>query len=532
MFDIIIKHGTILDGTGGREFSGDVGIRDDEITAIGDLSGEQAERVINAKGCAVAPGFVDVDNHSDTYWRMFLDPDMESLVRQGITTIIGGSCGASLAPLTDRSMIQSIQKWTDIRNLNLNWLSTKEFLEEVESRKLALNFGTLLGHGTLRRGFVRDESRPLYSPELSGMEKMLKLALREGALGMSLGLTYVHGRHATEHELSALAQIVGKFGGICTTHLRDEGAELPKAIEEVIAMAKLSGVRLHISHLKAVGRRHWENMERALYLLEASDSEGIDVSFDVYPYQSTSSVLYTLLPTWATEGGKRMILERLRDTSSRIEIIHELKEQGIDYSRAFIMSSALDKMLMRTNVLEMAEAEGKSPEEVLLDVVVASDNRARISLDAIGEENMEKAIRHPFSIISSNGAGYSLELVKTNEGVHPRSFGAFPRVLSKYVREKKLLGWEEAIHKMTGKPAKKFGVPRRGTIARGNFADLIVFREEQIADRATVENPYQYPSGIDWVIVNGRVALENGRYLGARSGRVVTRESHWSDRWK
>lgn len=531
MYDIIIKNGSILDGTGGREFLGDIGIREGLVATIGNLNGERAEKTIDAKGCYVTPGFVDINNHSDTYWQIFLNPDLESLVRQGITTIVGGNCGSSLAPLTDQSMLSSIQKWTDIRNLNLNWLSTREFLEEVERRALSVNFATLLGHGTLRRGFVHDESRPLRTAELASMEKMLKQSLHEGSFGMSLGLAYVHGRHATEHELSALARVVGKYGGFCTAHVRSEGKELPEAVAEAITMARSSGVRLHISHLKAVGRRYWELMERALYLLDASDSEGVDVSFDIYPYRSTATVLYTILPTWITDGGKKMMFERLRNPAIRLEALHDLKEEHIDYSSAVLSVSSLNKMIVRTNVLDMAHAEGKSPEDVIFDVLLASDDRAIVSLDALSEENIEKGLRHPFSIISTNGTGYPLQHAETREAIHPRCFGAFPRVLFRYVRERKLLGWEEAIHKMTGKPAAKAGIEKRGTIAVGNHADIVVINPNEVEDHATSENPYQYPSGIPFVIVNGKMAVESGEYTGNRSGTVLRREGGFMERF-
>ncbi len=531
MYDIIIKNGMILDGTGAREFAGDVGVKEGMITDIGNLNGERAEKVIDAKGHYVAPGFVDIDNHSDTHWQIFLNPDLESLIRQGVTTIVGGNCGSSLAPLVDKSMLSSIQKWTDIRNLNLNWLSTREFLEEIEQRPLSVNFATLLGHGTLRRGFVHDESRPLRAAELSGMAKMLRHSLREGSLGMSLGLAYVHGRHATEHELSTLASVVGKYGGFCTAHLRNEGKELPEAVSEAITMARSSGVRLHISHLKAVGRRHWEQMDRALYLLEASDSEGVDVSFDIYPYRSTATVLYTILPTWVTDGGKKMMMERLRDKSIRLEAIHDLKEERIDYSSAYISVSSLNKMIMRTNVLDMARSQGKLPEEVIFDVLLASDDRAIVSLDALSEDNIEKGLRHPFSIVSTNGTGYPLAHAKTGEGVHPRCFGAFPRVLFRYVREKRLLGWEEAIHKMTGKPAQKAGLVKRGAIAVGNHADIVVINPNEVEDHATSENPYRYPSGIPFVVVNGKLAVDEGEYTGRRSGVVLRREGGFMEKF-
>ena len=531
MYDVIVKGGLIVDGTGARGFDADIGIREGTIEAIGNLSSARAETIIDAKGKYVTPGFVDINNHSDTHWQIFLNPDLESLVRQGITTLVGGNCGSSLAPLTDKSMLESIQKWTDIRNLNLNWLSVREFLEEVEQRALPVNFATLLGHGTLRRGFVRDESRPLRAPELSGMAKLLKLSLREGSIGMSLGLAYVHGRHATEHELSTLSAIVGKYDGFCAVHLRNEGKMLPEAVTEVLTLAKTSGVRLHLSHLKALGRESWPHVDRALYLLDAFDSQGIDVSFDLSPYTSTASVLYTVLPTWVSDGGKKLMMERLRDPSLRARIVRELREEHIEYASAFLMASSLNKMIVRTNVLDIAKAEGKSPEEVILDVLLASDDRAIISFDTLSEENIEKELRHPFSLISTNGVGYAASHVSTGESVHPRSFGAFPRVLARYVREKKILSWEEAIHKMTGKPAQKAGLTNRGILAVGNFADLVVLDPETVEDHATLDNPYQYPSGIVSVLVNGKQSVSNGVYTGVRAGNVLRWKSSFFEKF-
>ncbi len=531
MFDVVIKNGAILDGTGKREFSGDIGVKEGKIVSIGNLGSERARRVIDATGHYVTPGFIDIDNHSDTHWQIFLNPDLQSLVRQGITTIVGGVCGSSLAPLTDSSMLQSIQKWTDVRNVNLNWLSVEELLEEIEKKSLSVNFGTFIGHGTLRRGFVRDESRTLRADELSGMERMVRQSMREGALGMSVGLAYAHGRPATEHELSTLAGVVGKYNGLCVAHLRNEGKDLSASVEEAIVMARRSGVRLHILHLKSVGRRYWKELERALYFLEASDSEGIDISFDVYPYRQTASVLYTLLPTWVTDGGKKLMLERLRNPATRAEAAHDLREERIDYSSAYLSVSSLNRMMNRTNVLDMAKAQGKSPEDVIFDVLLASDDRAIVSLDALSEENIEREIRHPFSIVSTNGVGYPSSHAGTGETIHPRCFGAFPRILSRYVREKKLLGWEEAIHKMTGKPAQKMGIEKRGIIATGNYADIVLINPKTVDDRSTVENPFLYPSGIPFVLVNGVVVIDGGEYTGNRSGTVVRRRSGFFEKF-
>ncbi|TAK96501.1 D-aminoacylase, partial [Patescibacteria group bacterium] len=250
MFNVIIKNGTVIDGTGNPRYRADVGIKNGKIADIGDLSNELTEESIDARGQLVVPGFIDVNNHSDTYWRIFATPTLDSLVRQGITTIIGGNCGSSLAPLVNKDIIQSIQKWVDVSNFSLNWLRMGEFLDEVERKQLSVNFGTLVGHGTLRRGITHDENRLLNEVELESAKKMLKDALREGALGMSSGLIYTHARSATREELIQLAEVVSKNDGVYATHVRGESRGLTSSIEEAIEVAKQSGVKLHISHLK------------------------------------------------------------------------------------------------------------------------------------------------------------------------------------------------------------------------------------------------------------------------------------------
>jgi N-acyl-D-amino-acid deacylase len=360
MYDIIIKNGTVIDGTGSRMFRADIGIKEDKIRAIGDLGHDVAEKTIDAEGCYVAPGFVDVNNHSDTHWQIFSNPRLESLVYQGVTTIVGGNCGSSLAPLADQSLLQSIQKWTDIRKVNLNWLSMGEFLEELEHRRLAVNFATLAGHGTLRRGLTRDEARNLREDEFRVELKMLKQALKEGALGLSSGLAYAHIRRASREELSLLAEAVRKYDGVHVFHLRGESTDLLKSLEEAILSAKSAGVKLHVSHLKAVGEDAWPLMEKALYLIETAQANGVDISFDVYPYTHTGSVLYTLLPEWVTDGGRKMMLERLKDPSIRHEAVRELQLKKWDFSRAFLLNSSLDQMLTRWWTSWWRAAAGRS----------------------------------------------------------------------------------------------------------------------------------------------------------------------------
>lgn len=528
MYDIIIKNGMVIDGSGRPMYRADVAVKDGRIAAVGDLPYKSAVRVIDAAGQYVAPGFVDVNNHSDTYWQLLSHPELESLLYQGITTIIGGNSGASLAPLTDPSIIRSIQKWTDIEKINFNWLSMKEFLSEAERRRPAVNFATLVGHGTLRRGAMHDKTRAITPDEIEVMKKMLRLALKEGAFGLSTGLKYTHARGAGARELSELAKIAISQDGVYVTYVRDEEGSLIKALEEAIAIASEAKAPLHISHLKAVGRNNWYLMDEAFNLIETAALNDIDISFDVYPYTTTGSVLYTFLPEWITQEGRKMMLERLKDPGVRSTVLRDMRNKSIDYSEIIVAVSTLSKMLSRRKISEIAALQGKSPEETVLDILVASRGRAIVSLESLSEKNVLKAVQNPFSIISSNGVGYSIDHKETGELVHPRNFGTFPKVFAEYVRKQKVLSWEEAVHKMSGKPAAKFKLQKRGLLQEGYFADIVVFQPEIISDRSTMEDPYQYAIGISHITINGFLVMEEGQLLSqGRFGHILRREKSW-----
>lgn len=521
MYDILIKNGTIIDGSGRPMYRADIGIREEQIVAVGDLTAGRAEKEIDATGQYVTPGFVDVNNHSDTYWQLLADPHLESMLRQGVTTIIGGNSGSSLAPLADPSVMRSIQKWTDIERINFNWLSMGEFLQEVERRQPGVNFATLVGHGTLRRGAMKDETRTITPDEIAIMQRYLKTAMKEGAIGLSTGLKYTHARGTGVRELITLTKTVLDQGGIYTTYVRDEEENLVKAVEEAIMVAKEAQAPIHISHLKAVGEKNWHLMDEVFNLIETAALNDISVTFDVYPYTSTGSVLYTLLPEWVTQNGRRMMIEQLKDRQTYASVLRDMHKDDIDYSQVLISASTVSKMLTRRRISEIADLQGKSPQEVVLDLLLASDGRAIVSMEVLSEKNVRKAIQHPFSIISSNGVGYDLAHKETGDLVHPRNFGTFPKVFAQYVREEKALSWEEAVHKMTGKPAMKFKIEKRGLIGEGYFADLVIFDPHTIADKATMEEPYQYPVGITHVLINGRVALEQGVLAPRRLGSVL-----------
>lgn len=525
MYDLIIKNGTIIDGSGRPMYLGDVGVFENEIKEIGDLKHEKATTIIDASERYVTPGFIDVNNHSDTYWRLFLDPELPSLIYQGITTIVGGNCGSSLAPLTSQDIIQTIQKWVDISSINFNWLSMREFLAQMGKRKLAVNFATLVGHGTLRRGILHDKTRDLAGPEFKVLKHLLRDAMKQGALGLSSGLVYTHAKSASSEELEDLAKIVKEYDGVYTTHIRGEAGELIESVKEAIRVAEKTGVKLHISHLKAIGEKNWHLMDEALNLVETARMGGMDVSFDVYPYTATGSVLYVFLPDWVAEGGKTLMLQRLKDPATKAKIISEMRKNEYDYSKIIISISPLNKNLTRKKIVDIAASQQKSVEEALIDILVASDGRVVTISEMLSERNVGRAIRHPFSFIASDGSGYSVDYKSTGDCLHPRNFGTFPRFLGKYIRQEHLLSWEEAISKITGKPALKFNLKKRGVIAKGAHADIVIFDPHVISDLATIDNPYQYSEGIDWLIINGNIILKDGKYTGEKAGQVIKRPS-------
>ncbi len=502
-------------------FRADVAVREGAIVAVGDFSDETAQRVVDASGCYVTPGFIDVNNHSDTYWEMFRTPELPGMLLQGVTTIVGGNSGASLAPFLRASDIDSIRKWTDVEGIGFNWLSMREFLDEVERRPLSINFATLSGHGTIRRSVLESPTKEPAEDDFARMRGLLLRSFRDGAIGLSTGLRYTHARLAGRDEIRDLLSLVAREKLVYATYLRDEGEHLLDAVEEAVSVSGSAGVPLHISHLKAVGKRNWHRFEEALGAIRNASQDGLDISFDVYPYTASGSVLYTLLPEWVTESGRRTMLHRLRDFKVRQAVIRDMKGSGYDYSGMRVSVSQINRMIGDRSVAELAAVSGSSPEETVIDILLGSGGRAIVSLEVASERNIEKAVQDPFSIISSNGVGYSTEHEKSGDRVHPRNFGTFPRVLARYVREKGLLSFEEAVHKMTGKPAAKFRIGNRGLLRVGFRADIVVFDPETVADRATMDEPYRYPEGIRSVIVNGEVAAEDGETRGVRSGQVI-----------
>lgn len=521
-FDILIKSGSLLNGAGSPPTLSDVGIKGDKISDIGLLENASADVTINASGKYVTPGFIDLTNHSDTHLTLFKYPGLESLLMQGVTTIIGGNCGTSLAPLGSKEALNSIRKWADPSQINIDWATVEEFLQKTDVMRPALNFGTFIGYGTLRRGVIGDEARLLNLEEREKVKLMLRDGIRQGAFGLSLGLSYGHERASTTEEIIEIAKVVGEEGGIIKLHLRSEGKEILSSVNEAVRIGRETGALVQISHLKAIGKKAWPSLPKAMELINESRSSGLKISFDVSPYSTTGSPLYLLIPAWARQDGFDDLFQKISDPEERKKIIEALKLHTLHYEKILIIS-AKTKTIVGKTIEELAQSSGLSPEETLLDTVLANEGRVTIVGRTVSRKNVELLIEDGNSLVSSDGAGYSEEAIQEGNLAHPRSFGAFAHFWHHFVNDKKAIAPQEAIKKITSAPAKILGIEKRGVLSKGNFADIAIFDPQNLRDRATYKNPFRYSGGMEWVLVNGKIAVKEGKPQGIRAGNILKR---------
>lgn len=526
MYDILIQNGTIIDGTGKASRAGNVAVKDGKIADMGPQVKGDAQTVIDANKLLVSPGFIDMTNHSDTHWTLFDYPSQESMLRQGVTSIIGGSCGTSLAPLIHGSVsAKSMQKWVDISKINVNWLTMKEFYEELQHHNIGINFGTLVGHSTLRRNIMEDSVRPANIEEIQRMAYLLDQALVEQALGLSLGLTFSHGRPATDEELIELANVIVARNRLLTVHLRDEGKDILPAITEVLRIARASGVRVHIVHFKSLGRESWQQYSRAVQLLRSGIEEGLGITISAFPYKRTGSLLYALLPPPNRDGGKDIILRQIKDPRGHRLMIANLQGLTLHYDKIIVASAKNAPQMAGKSIKELAESWNMSREDAFLEILAVNDLAVTIFSETINEKHMESIYREPYCFFATDGIGYEKPHDKESTVrnlVHPRSFGASAQFLGHIVRDNALLSWEDAIFKMTQAPSQLLRLHGdRGILKKGAPADITIFDPTTIKDNATYEDPFQYPTGIPWVIVNGIIAVRNGELTGKRAGVLL-----------
>ncbi len=533
-FDILIKDGTVYDGSGSEPYTADIGITEDRITLVVKKSakGSQEQRVtgrrtIHAQELIVAPGFIDTHGHSE--FTLLADPRAEGKIRQGITTEINGNCGLSAAPLFGEAFKQREADLSEY-GIRERWSTFSEYFVLLEQRTPSVNFCTLTGHGNLRACVAGYEDRKLTESELTMMRTLLTKSIQEGSIGISTGLIYPPGIYADTEELIALCWPLAKIdpNGTCiyTSHMRSEGDRLIESIEETIRIAKESGIRVHISHLKTSGERNWHKIDHALSLIARARDEGYHVTGDRYPYTAASTDLDTVLPSWTYEGGAEEELRRLqnRETQFRIkeEILSEHPEK--EYWERIVITSVIserNRWMEGKNVLHIAKKENCEPVDMVLRILIGENLRVGAIFSSMSEENLKKILSLSYVMIGTDSSARSFDGLTCKGKPHPRGFGSFPRFLGRFFHDMLQMDINEAIRKITLLPAITFGISGRGILREGAYADITIFDAKRVLDRATYEEPFLQPEGIYFVIVNGVPAIWEGRYTGLRAGRIL-----------
>ncbi len=528
-YDLIIRNGTVHDGTGEPPRVADIGIRGDRIAAIGSLGAARGAREIDARGLAVAPGFINMLSWATT--SLIHDGRSQGDIRQGVTLEIFGE-GTSPGPINDSMRQNMLANQRDIR-YDIPWTTLGQYLEHLERRGVSPNVASFVGATTVRiheLGYVNRAPTP---GELARMEALVDQAMREGALGVGSSLIYAPADYARTDELIALARVAGRHGGMYISHIRDEGGGLLQAVDELLTIAREAGVPAEIYHLKASGRANWGKLDTVIAKVDSARAAGQRITADMYTYPASSTGLDATMPTWVQEGGYRAWAERLRDPEIRSRVAAEMRGDGSAYDNAFanaggpggilLVSFREDSLRYLTGrtLEDVSRMRGTSAEETAMDLVIQNGADVGCVYFTMSEDNVRKAIAIPWVSFGSDGGSYATEGVFLRSGTHPRAYGNFARLLGRYVREERIIPLEEAIRKLTLLPATNTGIRDRGALRVGYYADIVVFDPGTIADRATFEQPHQYSVGMRDVFVNGVQVLANGEHTGAKPGRFV-----------
>jgi N-acyl-D-amino-acid deacylase len=501
-FDLIIRNGQLVDGANNPWRYADVGVRGDMIAAVGPLQGKTAAREIDARGLVVAPGFIDIHNHGRG--RIFDVPSAENFLRQGVTTLMEGNDGGSPLPIG-------------------------EFLDSIDKLRPAVNMGLFVGHGSVRQEVLEIAKRHATPEELEAMKRLVDQAMRDGAFGLSTGLFYVPGNFAPTEEVIELAKVVAKYGGMHISHMRDEAADIVNSVAETIRIGEEAGIPTQVSHHKVIGRANWGQSETTLRMVAEARARGVDVTIDQYPYTASSTGSAALFPQWALEGGPKALAERLQapETRARIKAVIANKIEhdrgGGDAANVVFVTCRFDPKLAGKTLADVTRERGRD---------VTFENAAEIAMEiqskggcscvykAIGEEDVERIMQSPYTMIASDGG---ISIPSHSDAPHPRNYGTFARVLGRYVRERRVLTLENAIWKMSGFPAARLGLADRGQIAVGRKADIVVFDDRTVIDHADFAEPHRFSEGFRDVFVNGVPVLLNGKLTGERPGRALRR---------
>lgn len=528
--DLVIKNGTVFDGTGKEPFQADIGVAGDKIAFINMVSGvryqvskTRGEKVIEAKGLAVAPGFIDTHAHSE--FTLLADPRAEGKLFQGITTEINGNCGLSAAPLYGKALEH---REKDLKELGIKerWSTFEEYFRILEGRRIALNFVTLAGHGNICASVIGYKDKKPTASELKKMQALLQKTIDTGAIGLSTGLIYPPGIYSDTDELVSLAKSLSKDRLIYTSHMRSEGKGLIESIKETIRIGKEANIKVHISHIKTSGKENWNKIDEAISLINSARKRGIKVSCDRYPYTASSTDLDTILPSWTYDGGTGEELRRLKNPEIQEKIRKEILYEHPDsnyWTKVSVssVSSKKNKWMEGKTLSYISRKINKSPVDALFKILIEEKLRAGSIFSSMSEDNLERFLSLPYVMIGSDSSARSRTGLTCKGKPHPRGFGSFPRFLSRYVMNKRLMSMTSAVHKITMLPAITFGINDRGVLKKGAFADIVVFNPDRIIDRATFDKPFLKPEGIYYVIVNGLLEVAKGEITGATAGKIL-----------
>lgn len=530
-YDVAIHNAMIYDGTGARPRPGEIAINKDLIAVVGDLKGERGHIDVDAKGMAVAPGFVNMLSWATE--SLIADGRSESDLRQGVTLEVFGE-GDSMGPLNDDMKRDLVAHQGDIK-YPIKWTTLGDYLKYLQKRGISTNVASFVGASTVRENVLGFANRAPSADELERMKRIVDDAMKEGALGVGSALIYTPGTFAKTDELVALAQVASQYGGMYISHIRSEGNALLPAVDELIDIAKRAGIRAEIYHLKAAGKDNWSKLPEVIQKVDAARREGVAITADMYTYTAGATGLDAAMPPWVQEGGLEAWRKRLQDPQIRSRVKQEMVTPTDQWESLYLAAGSADKVLLTgfksdklkpltgKTLAEVANMRGKSPEDTMMDLVVEDDSRIETIYFIASEDNLKREVALPWVSFGSDAESQAPRGVFLKYNVHPRTYGNFARLLGKYVREEKIVPLQEAIRRLTTLPASNLRIERRGELRPGFFADVVVFDPNTIQDHATYENPRQFATGVQYVFVNGKQVIREGKHTGAKPGRAVFR---------
>jgi N-acyl-D-amino-acid deacylase len=528
-FDVIIRNGLVHDGSGGEPYAADIGVVGDSIAAIGDLAAARAPTIVDAAGLVVAPGFINVLSWANE--ALLHDGRSQSNIRQGVTLEVFGE-GSSMGPLDERMKREMLDEQGDIRYA-IEWTTLGEYLEHLERRGVSPNVASFVGATTVRMYELAQEDRAPTAEELERMRALVRHAMEEGALGVGSSLIYAPAFYADTRELIALAAEAGRYGGMYISHMRSEGNALLEAVDELITIAREARVPAQIYHLKAAGAENWAKMDTVIARIEAARADGVRITTDMYTYTAGATGLDAAMPPWIQEGGLQEWRRRLQDPAMRARALQEMRTPTAEWESLYLLAGSPDRVLLVAfrqdslkhltgkTLAEVARMRATSPEEAAMDLVVQDDSRVGTVYFLMSEENVRRQIALPYMSFGSDASSMAPEGVFLRSNPHPRAYGNFARLLGRYVRDEQIITLSEAVRRLTSLPAEVLSLRRRGHLATGYHADIVVFDPATITDHATFEQPHQYATGVVHVLVNGVPVLRDGEHTGALPGRVV-----------